>query len=121
VRSTPGWNLTFGQPLTITYAYRASVPSGADLPGGAVGFVPFNDEEIAATEQALHMWADVANITFVRVNDSGSNYSNNATILFYGYTSGAAEAAAFAYTPPGSTGSGSLIRLRPTSKSARGS
>ena len=79
---------------------------------GAVRAVACRDDrqwtvKIAATEAALQLWADVCNITFVRVNPDG--YTNNASILFANYTTGAEGAAAFAYYPwPTGTGAGEV-------------
>ncbi len=68
------------------------------MPDDTAGFSTFSAAQIAATEAALAAWASIANITFVRVND-GAGYSNNATMLFGNYSSGADGAAAFAYLP----------------------
>lgn len=84
-----------GQPLTITYAYRATAPGA--MPEDTGGFERLNSQQIGAVESALNAWAKVANITFVRVGDG--TYGDNATILFGGYTAGAAGASAFAYLP----------------------
>ncbi|HWI86053.1 MAG TPA: M10 family metallopeptidase C-terminal domain-containing protein [Sphingomonas sp.] len=86
-----GWQL--GQATTLSYAYRA----GGTVPeDDSSGFGRFTNIQIAATEKALAGWADVANITFSRVDD-GSGYSNGATILFGDYTEG--PAAGFTYLP----------------------
>lgn len=103
---TPGWG-TVGAPFTVTYAYRSTTP--AVMPSDTAGFQRFNGAQIIQTEQALLAWADVARITFQRVgtDDVGEGaYSNNATILFGNYSSGEANAAAFAYFP-GSTAASS--------------
>ena len=99
------WSSVLGGAVTVTYAYRATAP--ANMPDDTAGFSQFNDQQILFTEAALRLWADVANITFVRINPSG--YSNSASMLFANYSSGVEGAAAFAYGPsPGSTGPGSL-------------
>ncbi|MEQ1809225.1 MAG: M10 family metallopeptidase C-terminal domain-containing protein [Terricaulis sp.] len=95
-RTGESWATAFSTPTVVTYAYRASAP--AMMPDDTAGFSTFSNAQIAATEAALAAWASIANITFVRVNDGGG-YSNNATILFGNYSSGAAGAAAFAYLP----------------------
>ncbi len=95
-RNGAGWMSDFGEGAVITYAYRATAPGA--MPDDTAGFSTFTAAQILATELALAAWASVANITFVRVND-GSGYSNNATMLFGNYSSGAAGAAAFAYLP----------------------
>ncbi len=97
-RESDGWGLSLGVGATVTYAYRATAPIA--MPGDTSGFSQFSVAQIAATETALALWADVANITFVRANASG--YSNSATILFGNYSAGQAGASAFAFLP-GST------------------
>ncbi|HYD28116.1 M10 family metallopeptidase C-terminal domain-containing protein [Brevundimonas sp.] len=107
-RSNTSWAAGLGQAAVVTYAFRASVTT---MPTDTTGFTQFNNSQIAATELALAAWSDVANITFNRVSDIGSQYSNNATILFGNYSSGQDGAAAFAYLPggmPGETGSGAV-------------
>jgi serralysin len=105
VRNEPGWSGAFGEPFTVTYAYRASAP--AQMPSDTGGFERFNAAQIAQTELALRAWSDVANIKFVRVGSGTSGdgaYSNDATILMGDYTTGESGAAAFTYFP-GSTAS----------------
>jgi serralysin len=80
--SGPSWNGAYGQPLTITYAYRASGQVPAD--SGTSGFTPFTAAQIAAAERSILAWSDVANIHFQRIDD-GNGYSNNATILLGDY------------------------------------
>lgn len=92
-----------GTPSTVTFSFRSTAPT--TMPDTTVGFTRFTDLQIAATLLALQSWSDVANITFNRVNDASSNYSNNATIVFGNYSSGADGAAAFAYLP-GNSGVG---------------
>jgi serralysin len=93
-RTGASWATSFGAPVTVSYAFRAT---SAGMPGDVSGFSQFNAAQIAATEAALAAWAAVANIVFVRVG--GSGYSDDAAILFGNYNSGADEAAAFAYLP----------------------
>ena len=95
-RAGLSWSPELNHPVSVTYAYRASAP--ATMPDDTAGFQQFSSQQISATETALALWARVANITFVRVND-GNGYSNNATILFGDYTSGEAGADAFAILP----------------------
>ena len=100
------WSPVLGQGVTVTYAYRADAPG--TMPEGVDGFSRFSAAQIAASEAALQLWADVANITFVRVGvgtTGDSAYSNQASILFSNYTTKEDEAAGFAYLPsPGATG-----------------
>ena len=95
-----GW----GAGAVVTYGFRASEP--ASMPAGVSGFLPFNAEQIAVAIESLALWAEVANITFVRIEDA-SGYTNNATMLFANYTTGADGASAFAYYP-GSTNAAAL-------------
>lgn len=102
LRDEPGWS-TMGQPFTVTYAYRSSAPT--TMPSDTAGFQRFNQAQINQTELALKAWSDVANIHFVRVGAGNLGeiaYSDNAAILFGGYTSGEDGAAAFTFFP-GST------------------
>jgi serralysin len=102
-RDSNGWGLALGAGATVTYAFRSTAP--LTMPDDTAGFSRFNAAQIAAAEAALAMWADVANITFVRVAPTG--YANDATILFGNYSSGAAGASAFAFFP-GSTAPNSV-------------
>jgi serralysin len=101
------WSPTLGTPVTVTFAFRETAPT--TMPSDTGEFSAFNLAQITATLNALQAWADVANINFVRVSGSGENgaYSNNATMLFGNYGTGADGAAAFAYLPrPTNTGTG---------------
>jgi Ca2+-binding RTX toxin-like protein len=99
-RQSSGW----GAGAVVTYGFRANEP--AQMPG-VTGFVQFNAQQIAMTIEALALWAEVANITFVRVADLGE-YTNSATMLFSNYTSGAGDASAFAYYPGASANAGDV-------------
>ena len=96
-RSGLSWSL-LGQGTIVTYAYRSTPPPA--MPGGTTGFGRFNDAQIAATELAFAAWADVADISFQRVDD-GNGYSNNASILLstYATLANAPGASAFANFP----------------------
>ena len=100
-RTNNSWAAGLGQAATVTFAFRVSAPT---MPTDTTGFSQFSAQQIAATLQSLAAWSDVANITFTQVTDPGSNYSNNATILFGNYSSGQDGAAAFAYLPGTSPG-----------------
>ncbi len=107
-RESDGWNGFNGSPVTLTYAFRSTAPGV--MPDDTGGFSRFTAAQIAATLEALQMFADVANINFVRVGAAASGngaYSNAATILFGNYSTGAADASAFAFYP-GSTASSSV-------------
>ena len=93
-RSGSPWGAGGGTAASITFAFRSTAPT--TMPDDTAGFTQFTAQQITATLSALAAWSDVANITFTRVDDGGG-YSNNATMLFGNYASGAAGAAAFAY------------------------
>ena len=93
-RANAFWGSSLGSSTTVTFAFRATAPS--TMPNGTDGFSQFTQAQITATLLALQSWADVAGITFQQVTDPGSNYSNNATILFGNYNTRASGAAAFA-------------------------
>jgi serralysin len=108
LRGEPGWSAALGQAFTVSYAFRSSAP--LSMPSDTAGFTRFNAAQITQTELALKAWSDVANIRFVRVGSGASGeaaYSNAATVLFGGYTSGEEGSAAFTYYP-GSTASSSI-------------
>jgi serralysin len=104
-RSGVSWS-NIGTPAVVTYSFRATAPT--TMPAETTGFSQFNAAQIAAAELSFAAWADVANITFNRVNDAGSQYSNNATIVLANYSAGQEGAAAFAYLP-GERGAGSGV------------
>ena len=82
----------------ITFAFRST--AGTD---NATTFSRFSAAQIAAAEEVLDLWSDVANISFNRVG--GAGYSNNATMLFANYNNPDDGAAAYAYYPdPDDTG-----------------
>lgn len=83
-----------GPGAVVTFAFRDTAP--ASMPDDTEGFSRFNDAQIEQTLLALQSWSDVANIVFQRV---GEGYSDDATILFGNYSSGAEGAAAFATLP----------------------
>ncbi|MGJ3628648.1 matrixin family metalloprotease [Sphingomonas sp. MMS24-JH45] len=73
------------------------------MPNGTSGFSTFNAQQIDQATIAFQAWADVARVTFRRVDD-GNGYSNNAQMLLGNYSSGASGAAAFAYYPGSGVG-----------------
>jgi hypothetical protein len=50
--------------------------------------------QIAVVEAALALWADAANVTFQRIQDSGSDYSDSAQFLLWNYTGATANSQA---------------------------
>ncbi|MFC5343983.1 DUF4214 domain-containing protein [Brevundimonas staleyi] len=99
-RTGLAWTTTLGQAGTVTYAFRSTAPG--TMPSETSGFTRFTETQIAATLLALAAWSEVANITFTRVSDI-DGYSDNATMLFGNYSSGASGSAAFAYNPANRT------------------
>lgn len=98
-RSGHTWSNALGGGTSVTYGFRSSASS---LPNGVSGFERFTEAQIIAAEAALALWADVANIVFVRVGSGASGeaaYTDNATILFANYTSETSAAAGFAFLP----------------------
>ena len=97
------WSETPGTGATVTYGFRQSAPPYS-VQGSATQttFSQLTAQEIAATQLALQLWSDVANITFTQVNPGG--YTDNATILFSNYSDPNDGAGAFAFYP-GSTAS----------------
>jgi serralysin len=107
VRGAPGWSNAFYTPFTVTYGFRADAPGA--MPDDTAGFSRFNSAQITQAELALQAWADVANITFLRVGAGTlgeAAYSNSAAILFANYSSGSEGATAFGFYP-GSTSAAS--------------
>ncbi|MBN8529248.1 MAG: DUF4214 domain-containing protein [Caulobacterales bacterium] len=93
-RSGSPWGAGGGTAANVTFSFRSTAPT--TMPDDTGGFTRFTAQQITATLSALAAWSDVANITFTRVDD-GDGYSNNATMLFGNYATGASGAAAFAY------------------------
>ncbi len=108
-RANQSWATALGTAATVTYAFRDSVTT---MPTDTTGFSQFNTTQIAATILAFAAWSDVANITFQRVQNVGSEFSNNATILLGNYSSGQDGAAAFAYLPGGMPGASAVDRVQ---------
>src|SRR5262249_38287131 len=87
-----------GTPAVVTYGFRQSqtyTVNGSNLNT----FSQLTPAEMAAVQQVLQLWSDVANVTFQQVNPGG--YTNNATILICNYPDANAGAAAFPFSPGG--------------------
>ncbi len=69
---TARWNAPdeIGTPASITYSFTRAVPAYDD-PATHPGFTPLSGSMQAAVRTALDAWADVANLTFTEVPDSG--------------------------------------------------
>ena len=70
---TPRWNESsgLGTPVTVTYSFMTKSPSYAYF-DDAFGFAPMNATQQSAVRAALATWAEVANISFKEVSDTGS-------------------------------------------------
>jgi serralysin len=96
---------TPGTGAVITYGFRQSAP-GYSVSGHNIGtFTQVSAAEMAAVQQVLQLWGDVANVTFQQVNPGG--YTNNATILIGNYADAGDGAGAFAFYPGSTSGSSS--------------
>ena len=84
----------------ITFGFRST--AGTE---NAATFTRFSATQMAAAEDVLDLWSDLANVSFDRVG--GTGYSNKATMLFANYNNPNDGAAAYAYYPdPDDTGAG---------------
>lgn len=87
--------------MSVTYGFRSS-----DSTSGA--FERLTGDQITAAENALALWADVANIKLTRVGSGTEGegaYTNDASILFSGSNGGIGYAWAY---QPGSRAAGAL-------------
>lgn len=84
-----------GNDLSMTFAFRDTATGVPNNSNGASGFQQLNATQISAALYAIQQWQDVANIKLTRVQDSGSEYSNNAQFTLWTYTN-AAPSSAFA-------------------------
>lgn len=104
-RDDYSWGTTIPAEVTVTYAYRSTTSTYNDTDhNNKATFNKFTAVEIAATELALDLWEDVANIHFQRIGSgtdtkSAATYSDNATMLFASYSNSKDGAAAYASYP----------------------
>ncbi|MCA3359765.1 MAG: M10 family metallopeptidase C-terminal domain-containing protein [Roseomonas sp.] len=75
-----------GNALEMTFAFRDTAAGAPGMGNGASGFSQFNESQIAAALYVMQQWQDVANITLTRVQNPGSQYSNNAQFTLWNYT-----------------------------------
>ena len=95
-----------GTGATITYGFRQS-PAGYTVTGHNIGtFTQCSAVEMAAVQQILQLWGDVANVTFQQVNPGG--YTNNATMLIGNYADAGDGSGAFAFYPGADASAGDL-------------
>jgi serralysin len=88
---------TPGTPANVTWGVRASFSGSTDAGGNSAPFSQLSSQQIAAVQLALDDYEEIANITFTRVNPSGT--TNNATMLFSNYFSSSDGAGAYALYP----------------------
>ncbi|MCW5736589.1 MAG: FG-GAP repeat protein [Enhydrobacter sp.] len=68
------WNAADGKPVTITYSFMSSVPTGEGIGTSVAGgnpfttFQPFDASLRTAARTALQSWAAVSGITFVEIS-----------------------------------------------------
>src|SRR5262245_24033949 len=94
------WGDTLGEAVgPISFGFRLTAPAYDAYPHGTrQSFSQFTAPQIADATRALSLWADLANISFVRVGDDvNAPYADNATILFSNYYADRDSAAAFAF------------------------
>ncbi|MDO1559002.1 M10 family metallopeptidase C-terminal domain-containing protein [Brevundimonas sp. 2R-24] len=106
-RTNHTWAAGLGLPVTVTFAFRATMP-GSIPSSTATDYSRFTEAQIIVALASFQAWSDVANITFSRVGTGTSGegaYADNATILLANYANGQSGAAAFAFLP-GGTGAG---------------
>jgi serralysin len=92
----PRWNAgnPTGTAVTIAYSFMTQMPTYYGSSLDWTDFTPFTEEQKERTREALRLWSDVANITFVEVSDAG----DGGTIRF-GYALPNFNASGWAYYP----------------------
>lgn len=91
---TPRFTNGPGNSLAMTFAFRDTEDGRPAMNGGASGFGRLNGDQITAALYAMHQWQDVANITLTRVQNPGSQYSDDAQFTFWNYTAATTGSAA---------------------------
>ena len=103
LRPDASWAATPGTGATVTWGIRATGPA-SDASGASAPFSVLSAAQIAAAQTAVAMFDGVSGLTLTQVNPGGT--TDNATLLFGGYTSATDGAGAYAYYP-GSTAASS--------------
>ncbi|MGO4377961.1 DUF4214 domain-containing protein [Pseudoduganella sp. RAF53_2] len=85
------WNYDAHTPVTLTYSFLSSPPSGASSIDRN-GFMSMTAIQKQAVATALQVWADVANVSFQQVSSSGE-------LRFGTNDQSAAGSAGYAYLP----------------------
>lgn len=98
------WASSPASPVVVTYGFRSTAPTYDLTASSTTTFSRLTTQEMDACREALSRWSEICGITFVENHDTGSAYTNNATILFSNYNDPSDGAGAFAYYP-GSTAS----------------
>lgn len=85
-RNDSSWGENLNEKVTITYAYRASIPAGYEGEDvEAQTFEKFTAAQIAVSEKIFDLFEEVCGVTLKRV--TGTNgYSNKATMLLGNYS-----------------------------------
>lgn len=100
IRPDSSWASTPATSATVTWGIRTSSTSATDAQGNPVAFESLTAAQVAAAESIMELFGGVCGLNFTQVNPGGT--TNNATMLFGGYSSSADGAGAYAYYP-GST------------------
>ncbi len=75
------WGVSGSSPTTITYSFPTTVSSDYATGREKAGFSGMSSAQKAGVERALSLWADVANIKFVKAegNDAQMHFANTTT------------------------------------------
>ena len=93
--ANPRFTNGLGNSLSMTFAFRDTAAGAPNMATGASGFQQLNETQISAALYAIQQWQEVANVTLTRVQDSGSQYSNNAHFTFWTYTNATTKSAPY--------------------------
>jgi serralysin len=93
-----------GTAVNVTFAMRASGPA-FDASQNPTAFLALTAAQTTAAQMATQMYSEISGLSFTQVSPGGR--SNNATVLFGGYSSTTDGAGAYAYFP-GDTAASSI-------------
>lgn len=103
VPGMPRWGSgAAGNPATVTYSFMTAAPSYASSTD-ATGFAPMTATQKDGVRSALAAWADVANLTFVEVADTGDGGA-----LRFGTNVQPTNSFSYAYSPGQTPASGDV-------------
>ncbi|WP_282186921.1 M10 family metallopeptidase, partial [Azospirillum brasilense] len=103
--SAPGG---LGQSVSITYSFMTAVPSYYQA-GSITQFTPFTESQKAAARAVLALYAQVANVTFTEVADSGNGGQIRFGTDTLSDSGGYAYYPSFSYSYSGSPGASGTI------------